>query len=275
MKPGLLTVDSKKLDGMSREELIKAFEVFSRTGAELVAYFSALESRIVELNKELERSRRLAAIGEVAAMLAHEIRNPLAGMELSASMLGRQELSEQQRELLDNICRGIKRLDRIITDILSFAQDISLKKAPVDIEEVVRTVLEKYLSHKLQEKNIVVDFHSGLSGDDRYIVIDKGYVERVLVNILDNAIDVSEDGGKLWISLWKTPERLWISIEDAGSGFSETALERALEPFFTTKARGTGLGLAICNRIIEAHGGRLILENTERGGKVSICLPLS
>ena len=274
MRPDLLTVDSKKLDAMSREELVRAFEVFSRTGSELVAYFSALEARIVELSRELERSRRLAAIGEVAAMLAHEIRNPLAGMELSVSVLKRQGLDGYQRELLDNIHKGIKRLDIIISDILSFAQEISLKMAKTDIKELILSTVSS-LSHRLEEKRLEVKIQSGLSVEDGYIMIDKGYMERVFVNVLDNAIDVSKEGGKLWINLWKTQDEMWISVEDEGPGFSESALERALEPFFTTKTTGTGLGLAICNRIVEAHGGRLILENTEKGGKVSICLPLS
>ncbi len=274
MRPDLLTVDSKKLDTMSREELVKAFEVFSRTGSELVAYFSALEARIVELSRELERSRRLAAIGEVAAMLAHEIRNPLAGMELSVSVLKRQGLDGYQRELLENIHKGIKRLDIIISDILSFAQEISLEMAKTDIKELITSALSS-LSHRLEEKNLDVEIDSGLSSGDGCIMIDRRYVERVLVNVLDNAIDASGEGGKLWITLWKTQDELWITIEDEGPGFSESALERALEPFFTTKTSGTGLGLAICNRILEAHRGRLVLENTERGGKVSICLPLS
>ena len=272
MKPDLLTVDSNKLSNMSRDDLVKAFEAFSRTSEELVSYFAALETKIAELNKELERSRRLAAIGEVAAMLAHEIRNPLAGMELSLSVLMRQDFEDSQRLLLDNVYKGIKRLDSIVEDILSFAQDISLKKEDVNVCELLRNSIS-FLKHEIDAKSVSVEMDC--KGTMWIASVDKGYMERVFTNIIDNAVAAVDNKGKMWIKLWKTGESLWISFEDSGDGFSEEALCHALEPFFTTKTRGTGLGLAICNRIVSAHRGKILIENSKRGGKVSLCLPLS
>ncbi len=253
--------------------LAQAFAEFARSSEGLMQYFSRLQEQVKELTEELQRSRRLAAIGQVSASLAHEIRNPLAGMSLSLSVLRRScdGGNSTVQEAISKIEEGINRINRIITDVLQFAQDITVNPKEVRIDQMIKSFLS-VLEYKLQEKNISIEFVNELE-DNSKVFLDPHLMERIFLNVLENAIEFSPVGGVLWISLWKTDGYLWITVEDSGQGFSEEAILRGTEPFFTTRPDGTGLGLSIVERCIEAHKGKLEILNTQRGGMVRICLP--
>ncbi len=250
------------------EELIKAFDAFSKTSAELIEYYAVLERRIAELTEQLERSRRLAAIGEMAATLAHEIRNPLAGISLSVSMLEKKVRDPGARELIENIRAGVNRMESIIGDILNFAQDISLNKVQVSWRNLSRR-MQKFLVPALEGKDITLS----VSDEEVRFSADPDYLERALLNVLDNAVDAVGDKGQIWLSCEVRGGRVGISVRDTGPGFPEGVMGRLCEPFFTTKTKGTGLGLAITSRIVEAHGGEVEFGNWEKGAEVVIWLP--
>ncbi len=250
------------------DELIKAFDAFSKTSAELIEYYAVLERRIAELTEQLERSRRLAAIGEMAATLAHEIRNPLAGISLSVSMLEKRVKDTGARELIENIRAGVNRMESIIGDILNFAQDITLNKVRVSWKDISRRIRD-YLIPALEGKEITLT----ISKEDLEFSADPDYLERALLNVLDNAVDAVGDEGQIWLSCEEGGNKVVISVRDTGPGFSEEVMGKLCEPFFTTKTKGTGLGLAITSRIVEAHGGEMEFRNWENGAEVVIWLP--
>ncbi len=260
VRPDSLTVASK-------EDLAKAFEAFSRSSAELVEYFAVLQRRIADLTAQLERSKRLAAIGEMSATLAHEIRNPLSGISLSVSILKRKVRGESEMELIKNIEMGIERMEGIIRDILNFSQDISVKKDKMEWQGLAKRVLSQ-MGHRLQEKDVRVSVEG--KGE---VLADGNLLERVLVNLIDNSLDAVEEDGKIWLVGREEENGFSILVRDNGPGFEAGAMEKAVEPFFTTKTKGTGLGLAIVSRIVEAHSGKLELSNWEEGAEVRIWLP--
>ncbi len=264
-KPDSLIVNSK--EDLAKENLAKAFEAFSRSSAELVEYFSVLQRRIAELTAELERSKRLATIGEMSATLAHEIRNPLSGISLSVSMLKRRIKSRPEMDLIRNIELGIWRMEGIIRNILSFSQDLLVKKERIEWQRLVSKVLDQ-TEHRVREK----DIHIIVEGK-AVLFADPVLIERVLVNLLDNSIEAVGDGGSIWLVAESDERGSSFWVRDDGPGFSSEVLEKATEPFFTTKTKGIGLGLAIVSRIVEAHSGTLWLSNWDRGAEVKIWLP--
>ena len=251
----------------SKEDLAKAFEAFSRSSAELVEYFGVLQRRIADLTAQLERSKRLAAIGEMSATLAHEIRNPLSGISLSVSILKRRLKGETERDLIRNIEMGIERMEGIIRDILNFSQDLVVRKDKIDWCVLANKVTSQ-MRHRLEGSNVRVEIEGEGS-----LVADFCLIERVLVNLIDNSFDALDGKGMIFLIGQEDEAGFSILVRDNGPGFSQEVLNKAVEPFFTTKTKGTGLGLAIVSRIIEAHSGRMSLSNWEQGAEVKLWLP--
>ncbi len=273
MKPDSLTENNKaQLLSATPKELAQAFEAFSRSSAELIEYYAVLEKRIAELTSQLERSKRLAAIGEMSATLAHEIRNPLAGIELSASMLAKTVKKDSEKQMVSNILQGVKRLNGIISDILCFAQELRPNCRNIDIRTVIFSAIE-VLEYKIEEKKVLLK----LNLQPLQVSIDPSLMERVFVNLLENAIDASDDNNSIVeITIEKLRDKVEIIILDNGADIPEHLKEKIFEPFFTTKEKGTGLGLSISQRIIEAHKGTVEFYRAEDGKKgFRLCLPVS
>ncbi len=247
---------------ISPEELAKAFEEFNKSSGELIGYFASLEKRVADLTEELNRSKRLAAIGEMATVLAHEIRNPLAGMKLSAEML-QSELrdNKEHRFLISNIMVAVHRLDAIVTEILAFAQDLKLNIREVDLNELLEKA-ENAVEYKRAQKD--VDIQADLSV--KYIQADGFHLQRVFVNLLENALDAVGENGLIKISAKKEGAFVKVVVSDNGCGIEDSVKEKIMEPFFTTKERGVGLGLPICFRIISAHNGKMEIDSRKEGG---------
>ena len=269
----------------------------TRTGGlkELESGLARIESQITDLvervqrsETELLRNEQLAAVGQLAAGIAHEFRNPLMPMKmLVQAALERNDgrgLCGRQLEVVEE---EIVRLERSIQVFLEFARPVSPEMSEFDIVAVVAQALE-LVEARAQKQS--VGLRRRMSQLPIMMVADVGQVRQVLLNLLLNALDAMPEGGEAAISIRRLVSDdvpavarciSWceIRISDSGTGLADDVLSRVFEPFVTTKETGTGLGLSICKRIIIAHGGEIAVRNLPHGGaEFSIrlpCLPVS
>jgi two-component system sensor histidine kinase HydH len=231
-------------------------------------------SEVQELKREVERNKRLASIGRLAAGIAHEIRNPLSSIKGFATYFKERyrEVPEDQKTA-EIMVQEVERLNRVIGQLLEFARPMKLNKNQAQIEEVIRYSI-KMIQKQAQEKGIAI--HTNLSPDVKDISLDRDRISQVFINLYLNAIEAMEQGGTLRTdsSLDEESGRATIVVSDTGRGILREDLEHIFDPYFTTKQSGTGLGLAIVHRIIEAHNGEVRIESEPgKGTTVTIVLP--
>src|SRR3954466_4730586 len=228
----------------------------------------ALREELGEKNRLLERKNRLAALGEMAAGMAHEIRNPLGGIHLYASMLAKDVAQmPPSLDLVKKISGGVKRLEALVSQVLAFSRDIIANPVAADLAQIIARAVE-LASPKLDANHVVWEIE-GLA--EMLVTVDPFLIEQALLNLLLNAAEaMQERGGSLRI-VYASGEnvqarQLHLVVKDTGPGIPATVLDRIFDPFFTTKDTGTGLGLAIVHRIVEAHEGTIMASNPPGGG---------
>ena len=232
------------------------------------------------LQSRLSRAEKLATLGQMAAGIAHELRNPLVGIGSTASLLLDEfEKSDPRRAEIDVILHETRRMDRIVNQIVEYARPRKLALARFVLSDLITEVL-KLLSGPLQAKHLKIRTSFSASAD--HLHADRDQIEQVLLNVIDNAIDASPmDGAAIDITAHESFHHeqpgIMIQVKDSGKGISQEVLSRVFEPFFTSgKAHGTGLGMAICKNIIERHRGDIHLTSLVGAGTiVSIWLPLT
>lgn len=221
----------------------------------------------------MQRSERLSSLGQLAAGLAHEIRNPLASIEGAAAILRRENGNEERRlEFLDIIQKETRRLDRLLTRFLKFAKPPEPNLRTVEVGELLDAVtsLAQYAipGRRLE---ICEDVQPGLTT----LQCDLDQMKQVLLNLIINAAQAMPQSGQVRLAVRQDQNRVTIDVEDEGSGVSQENVERVFDPFFTTKTSGTGLGLSVADQIVRQHAGTLtIARNTARGATFRISLPL-
>ena len=228
-----------------------------------------LRGELQEKDKELQRRERLAALGEMAAGVAHEIRNPLGGIGLYASLLERDVADRgDQLELVRRIRSGVRNLESVVGDILAFAGKAEPHRRLVRIG----AVLDGVLTHAAPRAQTVgAELFVEAAGQSLELSCDPLQMERALLNLVLNALDAAATGGRVWIRASETGDgAVAIAVEDDGPGIDTEVLPRIFDPFFTTKDSGTGLGLAIVHRIVELHGGRITAGNRGPRGAVFV-----
>jgi signal transduction histidine kinase len=235
---------------------------------ELARQVHGLREELAEKNHELARKERLAALGEMAAGVAHEVRNPLGGIQLFASLLERDlEDRPKLRELATRISGGVRTLDGIVSDILVFAGQTEVRLEPVGLAEVLTETLDLVApQRRARSAHIDVD-------PEQFEVVVQGnaaQLQRALLNLVFNALDAAGEKGRVWISCHRGPAdgTVQIVVADDGPGVPPELAHRIFNPFFTGKDSGTGLGLAIVHRVAEAHGGSVRVRNRAEGGAV-------
>ncbi len=233
-----------------------------------------------ELEKTEDRRRRteqLAYVGELAARLNHEIKNPLATIRAGLEILDRElELEASNRHVLTTIIREVKHVSSLVTDLLDVARPESFNPMPVDLVPVILNACDPFL-HIARRKGI--DFKINLPDDFIIATVDVKAFYRFLGNLIINASDVLGNQGRIEVRARILEDYeieltfpdfpsdvVEISVSDSGPGIPKDIMGKILEPFFTTKSSGTGLGLAVAADIIESHGGKLIVENKDEGG---------
>ncbi|MCC6676968.1 MAG: hypothetical protein IT436_07480 [Phycisphaerales bacterium] len=272
-------------DARELAELIGAFnEVTARlqgTHEQLRGEVARLTRELGEANQQLERSRRLAALGEMAAGIAHEVRNPLGCIRLYARML-QQDLADRtpELEIVRRIDAAAKGLDTVVGDVLSFAREMKIHPEPIGVRDLLERSLEACRHDSLAGWQHVQVEWEGID-EAAGIEADPGLVQQALVNIIRNAIEAMAEtrvqparltlafrAAEITIPAGRSVAAAAIRIADTGPGISEEVLGRMFNPFFTTRRAGTGLGLAIVHRIMDAHGGRVWVGNSPAGGAV-------
>lgn len=224
---------------------------------ELMEHLRQLESARFE--RRLNEARHLASIGELAASVAHEIKNPLAGISGALQVIrGALDESHPHREVMDEALKQIDRLDSAVKDLLVYARPKPPKRSPIDLVSLMDRVLMI-----LREEPAFSEIALKCDTDPSPIEVngDESQLQQVLMNIVINAAHACGPSGTVICVLRRQPDGAHIAICDDGIGIDPDVLLRVWEPFFTTKAKGTGLGLSICHRIIESHGGSIRLES--------------
>ncbi len=231
-------------------------------------------TEIVEIRREMRTKERLATMGEVVARVAHEMRNPLFAITAVAQILGMElELTPQQKELMNSLLAEGRRLNHLVEELLDCSKELRLKKKAFDLVKIISESIRVNDSH-IASKEILIN--KTLPDMENLIEADPERIEQVLINLLQNAIDASPSGGIIDLIVKEGNGEITIEIADNGPGIPEELLEKIFEVFYTTKKRGTGLGLPISKKIIEAHGGSLIMKNNQAGGATSlVVLPVN
>lgn len=243
-------------------------EKLEQSHAQLTSTVESLRRELGEKNRLLERKNRLAALGEMATGLAHEIRNPLGGIQLYASLLA-QDLKDKpdSLSLVRKIAGGVKRLDGLVSQVLQFSREIVVSPAPTDLVDVIAQAIE-YAQPTMTQHDVrcTTDGPPALS-----CRVDPLLIGQVMLNLVLNAAQAIDKGGEIRIVFGlpkpaSNAKQFVVAVSDDGPGISAEVMDRIFNPFFTTKETGTGLGLAIVHRIIEAHDGTITAGNVAGGG---------
>ncbi len=288
---------------MGERDLAELLGAFNEVTTKLQAAHESLRAEVVRLqgelrqaNEQIERGKRLAELGEMAAGIAHEVRNPLGSIRLYARMLvddlGVGGDRAKERAIAEKIGSATRGLDAVVTDVLAFAREVRPRSEPVEVGGMISRAIEECLTSDREEhagagRVLIVRDDEMAEMDGEIVACDPSQMHRALVNVLRNGIQaMREKGGECEIRVSVERRTLpdstgaaksftAIVVRDSGPGVPPGVMERMFNPFFTTRATGTGLGLAIVHRTMDAHGGRVLVRNVEGGGGaiVELLLP--
>ena len=258
---------------------------------EIVSWAKTLEDRVEEKTRELKRAHahvlqveKMATIGKMAAVVAHEINNPLAGILTYAKLLKRwvergdvvTPKKEEAEQCLDLIAGESRRCGDLVKNLLTFSRTSQMNVQTADLNTIVDRSI-RLLTHQIEMNGI--ELHLDLGEGLPSVQCDPGQIEQVILALVINAIDAMPRGGNLWLSTrFKGPGELVFQVRDDGSGIDSELLERIFEPFVTTKesGKGVGLGLAVSHNIIERHHGNIDVESeVGKGTTFTVSLPQS
>ena len=264
---GCITLDAPQdVKRVTKEEMSKI---------ELLAGDLAVTIGNTTLHRQLVRSEKLAAIGQLVAGVAHELNNPLASIVGYAELMSDDGLAGPARQKLEKLSREAHRMKRIIENLLRFARQNNLEKKSANIPALLHEVLSlrEYHIH-----NHDVDVQMEIEPDLPQVALDEDQFKQILLNLLNNSIDALEFSRQKQIRIGavRQGDRVFVRFEDTGPGFAD--VNRAFDPFYTTKpvGKGTGLGLSICYGIVKEHGGDIYAANmTPVGARVVLELPIS
>jgi len=231
---------------------------------------------IKRLEEKIRRSEKLAAVGKLAAGVAHEIRNPLSSIRGFAQFL-RHALSEnpKEQEYAEVMVTEVDRINKVVTDLLTFSSPMKAEPASINIGELIKHAVRLV---EADAKGRGVEIQSEVSPDLTEVELDANQMTQALLNLLLNAIQMSEGGGKVKVgaAMDRAGLRLWV--EDDGPGISMEHTDKIFDPFFTTRDKGTGLGLAIVHSIVESHRGDIRVESPTpgktRGSRFTMNIPV-
>ena len=237
--------------------------------ADLARELNSMARAVEERERELVRSERLAAVGKMAAMITHEVRNPLSSIGLNTELL-EEELESgpsEAKDLLQAIHREVDRLTAITEEYLAFARLPKPKLAYEAVNPMVGA-LAAFVREDLAAKN--VDLAIELGDGDPIALIDAAQLRQCLINLVRNATEAvaAKGKGKVTLRTKRTGDRVLIEVEDDGTGIPPDVLPRLFDPFFSTKEGGSGLGLALTQQIVKDHGGDLAVDSTVGKGTV-------
>jgi two-component system sensor histidine kinase FlrB len=286
---------AERAPGAQLAGLERAFAVFTDATARLEREYAALRAHARRLTAELEeknrllaaslereqrleaaalRQSRLAAMGEMAAMLAHEVRNPLGAMQLFTGLL-LQDLQENPAalRLARQVARAIADLDHLVSNLLEFTRTRAVRRAAVDLGAIAESVLDGAAELCAGAGIVVV---RAVATPAVRALADPDLLRPVLANLVRNAVQAMEGGGTLTVTVARVAEEAAVTIADTGPGIAPEAHEAIFRPFYTTRSKGTGLGLAVARELVRAMGGTLaVASEIGRGAAFTVRLPLA
>ena len=248
---------------------------------EMALAFNDMASSLKEQQYKIQQAERLAAVGELAAGLAHEVKNPLAGIKVSIEVLKSElDLEQEDKEIFLRIINEINRIEALLKNMLNYARPSKPQPESVIIHEILDNIIKisEYSlkspsdnSRFAKDINFVKDFAS----DIEKVYADPGQLQQVFLNLLLNGIDAITEKGTITIKTARASENsVQIQISDTGKGIAPETLGVIFNPFFSTKSKGNGLGLAICKRLIEQHNGTLAAFNNPDGSGATFVITL-
>jgi signal transduction histidine kinase len=246
---------------------------------EVAASFNEMAGSLKEQMQKMQRTEQMVVVGELAAGLAHEIKNPMAGIKVAMSVLSEESyISSEDKAVLQKVVAEITQLEGLMKSFLNFAKPQKPRLEPVNVNQMLNTTLTFHLKHQT--------IGAGGSGKIEIVkelselpitLADPTQLQRVFLNLFLNALHAMPRGGELGVRtrLEEDGKSIRIEISDTGSGIREDLINKVFQPFFTTKPKGTGLGLAISRQMIEQHGGTISVANRPVGGVLfTILLPV-
>jgi len=272
--PGTANADNRDKLEQRTEHFFISMTVDLIVVSLLLSIVNRQQKRLVEVNQQLAHNEKVASLGRVAAQVAHEVRNPLAGLLLYSEHLKGKidgKLPNGDAQLIDKIIDTINNLTATTEQILNFARPVTLAPRRVDLNEVARDVTQ-LLSTEIAAHSI----ETSLELDSAPVVgmLDEPSIRATTLNLVINAVHAMPAGGNLTISTSTNGDKLLMVISDTGTGMTPDQIKRIFEPFSTTKSRGLGLGMPYAQKIIQQHGGQIIVESQPgKGTEVRIELP--
>lgn len=266
----------------SFNEMLQNIEVTHRSNLELLEqtkrFNETLKERVEEATTEIReqqneliKAERLATIGEFAAHIAHEIKNPLSGITVALELMKSKAGDNEQQQSFSEVLTEVKRLDRILKELLQLSIPKEMDLRPADPNDMVeRSVL--LVSPAAEEKGVTIETNLMCTGE---YLIDYEKCQQVVINLLINGLDaVAANEGKVKVETENVNGDVHIRVADTGRGIPPGEMEKVFEPFYTSKKQGTGLGLAISKKIVEAHDGRITVSSEEgKGTTFTVVLP--
>lgn len=260
-------------------------EMKFRTQDEVISLASSFQLLVTQLNtaygeilelhdQQLERADQLSSVGEMAASIAHEIKNPVSGVKAALQIfLKSAKEDDERKEILEEMVVQLDRINKAVNDLLAYAREAPLKLRAISVNDVIdRTA--SMLVPEIEHRNIIFNLRLTTSHD--IIQADEQQLQQVLWNIMINGIQSMQAGGTLDIITISDQDSFEIRISDTGKGIAPENMEKIFKPFFTTKSKGTGLGMTIVRRIVHQHGGELILSSeVNKGTTVQLRFPLN
>ncbi len=268
LKPYIEEMEDPKLGGTF---LTSTAPIFDTTGAFIGTVHVVRDiTELKQLRVKLQSAERKAALGDVAAKVAHEIRNPLVSVGGFAKRL-ENKLDGNLKEYASVITSEVRRLEVILKDILGFVKEVRMSKREVDLNEIVRGVLE-LLKHEFEKRGNTLA--ASFAEPPLTMVVDPDRLKEAIFNVIDNANNAATNG-TITVRTFREADEAVLSVADTGVGIKEEIVERIFDPFFTTRNTGTGLGLAIAKRIVEEHDGYITVHSAGfmKGSEFMIHLP--
>lgn len=248
-------------------------DIITEEGANVGQLFMVRDlSQVKELQEEVRKADRMAAIGHLAAGVAHEVRNPLSSIKGYATYFGSLfEEGSDNRKAAEVMTSEVDRLNRVISELLEMARPADIKLRDTDLSTLLDSSL-RLVNQEAESAGVSVSLE--ISQDIGSVVLDPDRMTQAMINLYVNAIQAMPKGGTLAVNASRQGASLQIQVSDTGTGLPEADVSRIFDPYFTTKQTGTGLGLAIVNKIVEAHTGEVKVEHTGPKGTIfSILIP--
>lgn len=259
LRVAIHTFQMERLKGIVRIKVIAMFVVLTILWLFGIFLFIS-QKKELRLKEKMIQKERFAHIGEMASVLAHEIRNPLGSIKGFAQYLNETTKDNKQKDALEIIIAESSRLEVLTDELLTYARPIELKLESINISSIVQDTIRK-LVYDFKDINFIVKGKS-----EKNINTDRDKIIQILINILNNSIDAIENKGSILIELEDSDKGVVISVKDSGTGIKEEILEKIFNPFFTTKTKGTGLGLSIVKKLIDSLEGTIDIKNLKPNG---------